>query len=256
MAFTVGIEGADDLSPARDVARYLGIEHHEYLYTKDEIAEVLPQVIYHLESFEEDCVPGAVANFFASRLASEYTNCVLSGEGADEFLGGYHELKRARNRAEMSKLLDELIAVAYNTGLQRLDRAMAAHSVEFRPPFLDLKVTEFCHKLPLEWKVYGQEQVEKWILRKAFSHRLPEHILWRVKRPFGQGTGSSQVMRSIAENHVSPAEFEACRCTEEGLTLHSPQELYYYRIFKEKFPHPALSYLVAKWDPYKPDFRI
>ncbi len=255
-AFTVSMEGGEDLPLARDVARYLGIKHHVYMYAESEITEVLPQVIYYLESFEEDNVHGAVANFFASRLAAQHSNCVLSGEGADEFLGGYHDqLKRAKDEDEVTRLMDELIAVAYNTGLQRLDRMMAAHSLEFRTPFLDRAVTDFCLKIPTKWKVYGEARIGKWILRKAFSDRLPEYIAWQTKRPFASGAGSSKIMRSIALKQVSDEEFATHRQTEEGLRLNSAEELYYYRIFKDSFPQPAVAYLVARWDPMKGDFR-
>ncbi len=253
--FTVVLGDGEDRERAREVARYLGTEHHEYTYTEKEIIEALPQVIYYLESFEEDCVKGAVANFFASRLASGHTSCVLTGEGSDEFLGGYHELKTAKDGAELERMMDRLIAVAYNTGLQRLDRMMAAHSLEFRTPFLDRAVTDFCLKIPAKWKVYGQEQVEKWILREAFSGRLPEHIVWRVKCPFAAGAGSSAIMGSLAEKQVSGLDFMANQRTEEGFRLYSAEELYYYRIFKESFPQLAVTRLVARWDPAKGDFR-
>ena len=253
--FTVGLGDGEDRERAREVARYLGTDHHEYNYTEREIIEALPQVIYYLESFEEDCVKGAVANFFASRLAAGYTGCVLTGEGSDEFLGGYHELKMAKDEAELQRMMDRLIAVACNTALQRLDRMMAAHSLQFRTPFLDQAVTNFCLKIPAKWKVYGQEQVEKWILRKAFSGRLPEHIVWRVKCPFAAGAGSSAIMGSLAEKLVSSSNFLAHRQTEEGLRLNSAEELYYYRIFKGSFPQPAVAHLVARWDPMKGDLH-
>ncbi|MBE9502465.1 MAG: asparagine synthase [Chloroflexi bacterium] len=253
--FTVGLGDGEDRECAREVARYLGTEHHEYTYTEGEIIEALPQVIYYLESFEEDCVRGAVANYFASRLAAGHTGCVLTGEGSDEFLGGYHELKTAKDEAELQRMMDQLIAVAYNTGLQRLDRMMAAHSLEFRTPFLDRAVTDFCLKIPAKWKVYGPEQVEKWILRRAFSGRLPEHIVWRVKIPFGAGAGSSAIMDSLAEKQVSSSDFLAHQQTEDGLRLNSAEELYYYRTFKDSFPQPAVARLVARWDPAKGDFR-
>ena len=253
--FTVGLGEGEDRERAREVARYLGTKHYEYTYTEQEVIEALPQVIYYLESFEEDCVRGAVANYFASRLAVQHTGCVLTGEGSDEFLGGYHELKLAKNEEELQRMLEQFIDVAYNTGLQRLDRMMAAFSLEFRTAFLDGVVIDFCRQIPARWKVYGTEQVEKWILRQAFSGRLPEHIVWRVKSPFGTGAGSSAIMGPLAEKQVSASDFRAHQQTEEGLKLNSAEELYYYRIFKTAFPQPALARLVARWDPRKVDFR-
>ena len=255
-AFTVSVEGGEDLPLAQDIARYLGIKHYVYFYTEKEIREALPQVIYYLESFEEDDVRGAVANFFASKFAAQYASCVLTGEGADEFLAGYEEqMRKAKDEEELTDLIDKLIAVAYNTGLQRLDRMMAAHSLEFRTAFLDQKVTNFCLKLPTSWKVYGPERKGKWILRQAFSDCLPEQIAFQTKRPFGSGAGSSKLLPLIAESEITDEEFIKNRHTEEELTLHSKEELLYYRIFKEIFNHPSLPRLVAMWDPFKPRFR-
>jgi hypothetical protein len=62
-------------------------------------------------------------------------------------------------------------------------------------------------------------------------------------------------MGSLVEKQVSSSNFIAHQQTEEGLRLNSAEELYYYRIFKDSFPQPAVAYLVARWDPMKGDFR-
>lgn len=246
--FTVGVIGSRDLTQARDIAEYLGTEHYEYVYEKKEIERLLPTVIYHLESFDEDCVAGAVANYFAARLAAQHTNCVLCGEGADEFLGGYHILKEARNKAELLQLTEDLISNAYHTGLQRLDRIMAAHSLEFRPPFLDGKVTAFCSKIPMSWKVHGTEKVEKWILRKAFADLLPDKVLNRVKQPFASGAGSAKLTELIGQRAGAGEDF-MYKHTESDILLKSEAEIYYYQIFKDKFPETSFEKLVTRWNP-------
>ena len=249
--FTVGtsLSDSEDLRRAREMAQYLGSEHHDYIYGEREIEQVLPQVIYHLESFDEDCVYGAVANYFAARLAAQHTNCVLCGEGADEFLGGYHELKEARNETEFLQLTEDLIGNAYHTGLQRLDRMMAAHSLEFRPPFLDGRVTAFCSKIPMAWKVHGEKKVEKWILRKAFAGLLPDHILNRVKQPFASGAGSAKLTELIGQRAGRGGDYLYNRQTKSHILLKSEAEIYYYQIFKEKFPEASFEKLVTRWDP-------
>ena len=249
--FTVGtsINGSEDLSWAREMAQFLGSEHYECIYGEREIEQVLPQVIYHLESFDEDCVYGAVANYFAARLAAQHTDGVLCGEGADEFLGGYHELKEARNEAELLQLTQDLIGNAYHTGLQRLDRMMAANSLEFRPPFLDGRVTAFCSRIPMAWKVHGEEKVEKWILREAFAGLLPDHILSRVKQPFASGAGSAKLTEMIGQRAARGGDYLNNRQTKSDILLKSEAETYYYRIFKEKFPEASFEKLVTRWDP-------
>jgi len=250
--FTVGtgINDSEDLRRAREMAQYLGTEHYEYIYGEREIEQELPQIIYYLESFDEDCVYGAVANYFAARLAAQHTNCVLCGEGADEFLGGYHELKEAGNEAEFRRLSEDLIGNAYHTGLQRLDRMMAAHSMEFRPPFLDGRLTAFCSQIPPAWKVYGKGKIEKWILREAFAGLLPDSIINRVKQPFASGAGSAKLTELIGQRAGRGGDYFAHnRQTKSDILLKSEAEMYYYQIFKEKFPEDSFERLVTRWDP-------
>jgi len=256
-AFTVGMEGSQDLPLARDVVRHLNMKHHVYIFNEEEIDEILPQAIYHMETFEESCVHGAVANFLASRFASQYTNCVLTGEGADEFLGGYDgQFRQAKNQEEVAAVVDKLINVAHNTALQRLDRLTASYSIEARTPFLDSEVVDFCLKIPLNCKIYGAEQIGKWVLREGFHDRLPEHIIYQPKRFFAQGSGIAGIMRAKAEKHVSNDELIQHNNKRDKPSLSSIEELYYYQIFKERFPKLAFAQLVGRWDPYKPDFCI
>ena len=256
-AFTVSMEGGQDLPLARDATKYLGIKHHVLMFGEKEINEILPQAIHHIEMFEESCVHGAIANFLAGRFASPYTRCILSGEGADEFGAGYDgQFRQGSNPEEIASIIDKLINVAYNTALQRLDRLMAAHSMEARAPFLDRKVIDFCLKIPLSCKIHGQEQTGKWFMRKAYEGRLPDHIIYQTKRFFAQGSGVASVMRALAQKHITDRELAEHNKIEGNPRLSSIEELYYYRIFKKTFPQPAFDRLVGRWDPFRPDFFL
>jgi len=52
--FSVGVEGSNDLQAARFVAQHIGSVHHEYLITPDEVLALLPEIVYYLESFDQD----------------------------------------------------------------------------------------------------------------------------------------------------------------------------------------------------------
>ncbi len=252
---TVGMEGAPDLENAKLMADHLGMEHHVRLYTASEIAELTPRAVNVLESFEEDCVSGAISNLFASAKATEFTNCILSGEGGDELFGGYHLLKELSSQTERLKMMQRLIAVAYNTAVQRLDRSMMGNSINYRTPFIDTEVIAFASQLPVDWKIHDWGNgafTEKWILREAFKDLLPEKIYKRPKLRFAGGTGTDNVMDQVARGVVPAEQFtEEARKTATGYCLNSPKELWYYRIFKEQFPAVEFEKLVGRWDPGK-----
>ena len=251
--FTIGLEGSPDISNAKLMAKHLGAQdrHHIHIITEGEIEPVVLKAVWHLESFEEDCISGCIANMFTSKLASEYTNVCLCGEGSDELLGGYHLLKRILDDEKRQAMMDKLVAIAYNTALRRLDRGWLANSVEYRTPFLDQRVIAFSKKIPVIWKIFGPQQIEKWILREAFRDMLPPEIVDRPKLRFAAGAGVDDIMDRIAAKHVSQEEFEANKTTRAGYQLNSPKELWYYKIFKELFPRDSYEEQVARWDPYK-----
>lgn len=49
----------------------------------------LPEVVYHLESFNALLVRSSVMNYLTSKMASDYVSVVFSGEGGDELFAGY-----------------------------------------------------------------------------------------------------------------------------------------------------------------------
>jgi asparagine synthase (glutamine-hydrolysing) len=62
------------------------------------------------------------------------------------------------------------------------DRMAMAHAVEGRYPFLDYRVMEFAARLPPRLKMNAL--AEKYLLKKAFSRRIPAAIRDRHKQPY------------------------------------------------------------------------
>ncbi len=62
------------------------------------------------------------------------------------------------------------------------DRVAMAHSIEGRVPFLDHRVIEFANRLPPQWKLRGL--TEKYLLKQAVKHDLPQSIRARTKQPY------------------------------------------------------------------------
>ncbi|MBY3621299.1 asparagine synthase (glutamine-hydrolyzing) [Paenibacillus sp. VTT E-133280] len=88
--FSVGFDvpGYSELELARKTAAHLGTEHYEVSVSAQSYLEALPRMIWHMDEPVAD--PSAAGIYFVSELASRYVKVVFSGEGADEFFGGYN----------------------------------------------------------------------------------------------------------------------------------------------------------------------
>ena len=90
MTFTIGFEydGYNEIEHAKSLSEQLGITNIHEIVTHTEYFQALPKVFYHMDEPLAD--PAAVAFYFASQLAAKHVKVAMSGEGPDEFFGGYN----------------------------------------------------------------------------------------------------------------------------------------------------------------------
>jgi asparagine synthase (glutamine-hydrolysing) len=77
----------DETAYAREVSSVYGTERHEVVCTAQDLVELLPLLIYHMD--EPAAGPGLLPQYMVSRLASNHVKVVLGGQGGDEIFGGY-----------------------------------------------------------------------------------------------------------------------------------------------------------------------
>ncbi len=119
--FSVGFDYEhDELAQAAATARHLGCHHTEIACRAEDIS-LLPEVTYHLDEPIGDGI--VVPLYQLSREAKKQVSVVLTGEGADEILGGYlfhkallsgHKLARITPRFVREKILGPAVALAPN----------------------------------------------------------------------------------------------------------------------------------------------
>jgi asparagine synthase (glutamine-hydrolysing) len=230
--FAAGLAGAADLDYARRVAKHIQSKHHEVIVTLEAMLQVLPDVIYHLESFDALLVRSSIMNYLVGKAASDYSAATLSGEGGDELFAGYAYLKDL-DPAQLDAELLDITGRLHNTALQRVDRCSSAHGIVAHVPFLAPDVVDFAFRIPAEFKL--RDGVEKWIVRQAVHNLLPASVLNRTKSKFWEGAGVGDLLAEHAETRISDGDFETERGLPNGWQLRTKEELMYYRVFRDHF---------------------
>jgi asparagine synthase (glutamine-hydrolysing) len=97
--FSISFDDAefDESSFQDEAVRFLDTEHQDIRCTKNQIAEVFPEVIWHTEKPVLRTAPAPL--YLLSRLVRESGyKVVVTGEGSDEMLGGYDIFKETKIR--------------------------------------------------------------------------------------------------------------------------------------------------------------
>lgn len=128
------------------------------------------------------------------------------------------------------------MAALHGLNLQRCDRVTMAHGLEARVPFLDHDVMAHAMSLPAHMKALEDDGMEKGHLRRAFTGRLPEHLLWRRKEQFGTGSGAEGLLGPLWDSRITDEEFAAAVDDDGMPELRSKEELGYYRTFRTALP--------------------
>lgn len=238
-SFAVGLKGAPDLEKARLVASHIGTIHHEVNYTIQEGIDALRDVIYHIETYDVTTVRASTPMYLLARVIhSMGIKMVLSGEGADEIFGGYLYFHKAPDAREFHEETVRKLAKLHLYDCLRANKSLAAWGVEGRVPFLDKEFLDTAMSLNPQVKMCSGDEIEKKILREAFSDMLPEEIAWRQKEQFSDGVGYGWIdsLKEMTSALVSDTQMQHAA---ERFPIHTPmnKEEYYYRsIFSELFP--------------------
>jgi asparagine synthase (glutamine-hydrolysing) len=230
--FVAGLAGAPDLEAASTVADFVQTVHHEIVVSMQDLLQVLPAVIYYLESFDALLVRSSLTNYLAGLAARDYVSDVLSGEGGDELFAGYAYLKSLPKTDLAGELID-ITGRLHNTALQRVDRCASAHGLTPRVCFLNPAIVQLALSIPVEYKL--RDGTEKWIVRQAISELLPLQTTRRPKAKFWEGAGVGEKLAEYAEQRISDADFRREQKLPNGWTLASKEELMYYRVFQDYF---------------------
>lgn len=94
-------ERFDESGLAAETAKLIGRENNRCLITPEQYFDIVPYVMYNMEQPLGDA--SAIAFAIACRETAKHTKLCYSGEGADEFFGGYNMYRNAERYGDNLK---------------------------------------------------------------------------------------------------------------------------------------------------------
>ncbi len=253
--FTIGIVDSkddiknnvpEDIAAARVVAKHIGSEHHELIFTMKEAFEVIPEVVYYLETWDQTTIRASTPMYLGIKKIKElFPNIAIiySGEVADELLAGYLYNHLSPSPKETRKDAIRLLKEIHKFDGLRADRMVAAHGCELRLPFFSKDLINFMlDTSPEYFDPSSNNNIEKYILRDALdritmldgSSLLPKSILWRTKEAFSDASSHKSSWKDYIKNEIKNT---------------SPSEDAWYRYLFNQYYEGYMSLIPHKWMP-------
>lgn len=104
--FTIGFEQGNNEAPyAKEIAKFLGTNHHEYYLTAEKAGEIINTLPYYFDEPFADS--SAIPTIFVSSKAGESVKVVISADGGDELFFGYDNYNIIENYADKLKKIPD-----------------------------------------------------------------------------------------------------------------------------------------------------
>ena len=264
--FSIGVnKNSPDLIAAREVASYLGTDHHEYYFSIKEGLDNIKNVIWSIESYDCTSVRASTAMYMLTKqIKQNYpkTKVLFSGELSDELLCYLYGANAPNDDAFQDETIHLVNNVHYFDCL-RANKTCMANSLEVRVPFTDLDYIKYILSLHPKYKRFGPINgfIEKKILRDSFVGYIPEHILQRKKEQFSDGVSDFDKennwidqLKEYSESLYSDTDFNTLRSKYTYNMPTTKEHLLYRTIFCQLFKAYPLGssnseLTVKKWIP-------
>ena len=120
--FTIGFEDRryDESEDAKLIANYLNTDHHEKIFNKKDLLDIVPKLpqIYDEPFADSSQLP----TFLLSSLASKEVKVALSGDGGDELFGGYNRYILSQKYLSLLMSLPKFSKIIFSNAIKHIPK--------------------------------------------------------------------------------------------------------------------------------------
>jgi asparagine synthase (glutamine-hydrolysing) len=247
--YSIGLKGSEDLKYASIVADYLGTKHTEIIVTEKDMVDIIPELIYTIESYDTTTIRASIGNYLLGKYISKNSQAkvIFNGDGSDELFGGYLYMNKCPDDIEFDKETRRLLTDIHLFDVLRSDKSISSNGLEPRTPFLDKSFVNYYLSIPPYFRNHKNfNKCEKFILRNSFNkiyfsnnegkQILPDEVLWRKKEAFSDGVSMlNRSLYQILQEHSS----QKLKLSEgKDFPVNIETEKYYYKkLFDNYYPN-------------------
>jgi asparagine synthase (glutamine-hydrolysing) len=257
--YSIGMKGSEDLKYAEIVAKHIDSNHTSIIVSQEDFLEAIPEVIQAIESYDTTTVRASVGNYLIGKYIAKHSTAkvIFNGDGSDELAGGYLYFHAAPNNIEFDSECKRLLADIHAFDVLRSDKCISSHGLEPRTPFLDRGWVDYYLSIPIDIRKPKKGQMEKNLIRKAFSTfepgLLPQSVLWRKKEAFSDGVSSQhKSWYQIIGEHMETLNIKDMTKENDNYNnINIPktkEQIYYRAIYDKAYPDTA-SLIPYFWMP-------
>ncbi len=202
MLITAGLEDSKDIRNVRSLSSLLNLQVTEALFTIEDVARILPEILLTIERYDTLNVSLAIPEYFALKKASENKlQAVFTGQGADELFYGYHKYVEAlRNGLNIREIRDQDFLTLSIRNLEREMKLAFKFNLELKYPYLDRELISYANTIPDNYKLKPVNDgfASKYILR-LLGQRLSipvDSVAGKVAMQYG--SGAMKALRKIS----------------------------------------------------------
>jgi asparagine synthase (glutamine-hydrolysing) len=158
-AFTIGFDGdhyEDEILDAAKTAEFLGLDHYVKRINFDDFLSRFKECAQIVE--EPLATTSIIPMYYLAELASKYVKVVLTGQGADEPLGGYPKYKSElllNNVPDSIQKLTKSLLSNFHFKNEKLERGMAA-----------LGISDELQRFLTTYEVFSNSEIKELILQQ------------------------------------------------------------------------------------------